>query len=323
MGGDLIISHVADIDGLGAAILAKIIDPGIDIVLVEVHELVQVIKELIESGKYEDYNDIYITDLAIRNDAIELILSNEKLRSKIRHFDHHKSEVDNTKYDFINVVYERDAFKPSGTSLFYEYLRGEYPGNEILKKPYVVDFVEAIRSYDTWDWKKDGNMNGKYLTDLLSIIGQNSFINKCYEAILKVKDENFYFSEYDLNLIENRQMEIVDYIEMCDKNLIKMSLLGYNVGVSISELYRNDVGNVLSERYKDELDFILIVNFMRNSFSLRTVKNDIDLGKIVKFINPNAGGYPKAAGMPIDIHSLFILEKINEKLKTSMTEKTK
>ena len=83
----------------------------------------------------------------------------------------------------------------------------------------------------------------------------------------------------------------------CDKNLIKTKFLNYNVGISISESFRSELGNRLSNKYKNELDFILIVDFHRMSYSMRTV-NDIDLGKIAKTLG--GGGHEKAAGFPMN-----------------------
>lgn len=49
---NLIVSHIADVDGMGAVILAKLVFEKIDIILCEPDELYSVFKELIGS-KYE------------------------------------------------------------------------------------------------------------------------------------------------------------------------------------------------------------------------------------------------------------------------------
>ena len=80
---NLIISHVADIDGMGAVILAKLIYDNIDIILLDPDELNGIIQEI----KSNNYKKIYITDIAIRDfDIYEFINNNF---DNILYFDHH------------------------------------------------------------------------------------------------------------------------------------------------------------------------------------------------------------------------------------------
>src|SRR5574344_1015358 len=110
----LIISHVADIDGLGSVVLGKTIfnkrhNTKLDYRLVEFHELDSVISSLIETGEYKEYDTIYITDVSMREDVIRKVQGNSELQAKIRHFDHHASELKNNSYPFVNVVLEKDG----------------------------------------------------------------------------------------------------------------------------------------------------------------------------------------------------------------------
>ena len=70
------------------------------------------------------------------------------------------------------------------------------------------------------------------------------------------------------------------------------------------------------QKYKDELDFILIVDFHRGSYSTRTV-NDVDLGEICKSLG--GGGHKKAAGFPMnkennDLILGIIKDNLNKKV---------
>lgn len=304
----VIISHIADIDGMGAVCLAHVVFKDIDVILVEVSEL----KDALELVKDKNYSKVFITDLPIRQDSINIINNNETLKEKIVHFDHHSSEVSNNEYSFINVVTTKNGINTCGTSLFYDYLKSIYK-TPILDKEYTKEFVELVRSYDTYDWKKEKNIAARDLTTLFTVIGHEEFINKYYYELV-INEKQFNFNKNDRFLIDAKDKEVENYINLCDEKLIRMSLYGYDIGVSISENYRSEVGNYLSEKYKDELKFILIVNFMRNSFSLRTVRDDIDLGEFAKKITSLAGGQEKAAGMPINSETMWILEKINNTL---------
>jgi oligoribonuclease NrnB/cAMP/cGMP phosphodiesterase (DHH superfamily) len=307
-GSDLIISHIADIDGLSAAVLAKIVKEDINIYLVETNELSILIKELNDTNEYVKYQNIYITDLPVRNDAINILNNNSEFNKKITHYDHHTSEVTKDKPSYLNVVIDKNGIPTSGTELFYDYLLEQYPNNKVLNSQYVKDFVEGVRSYDTWDFKRTGNQDGVNLTELFSIIGIERYLNKFYAEAMSMNKLKFEFDKADMDMINIKKEEVLAYIEDCDRNLMQIQFGEYNVGVVFAELYRSSVGNVLSTRYKDKLDFIMIINLMRNSISLRTV-NDVDLGLWAKSICPDAGGQQKAAGIPITQETKWILDK--------------
>lgn len=283
---DLIISHIADIDGMGGVILAKLIDKDIDYILCEPGNILDVLKEINPSS----YNNIYITDLSLSNEETYKYIDDNF--NNVLHFDHHKfkSSID---YKWSNVYIEKNNLLASGTSLFYEYLCCRYPDNKYLNSSYVKSFVEDIRGYDTWDFKRTGNLDGKRLTEIFSVIGINDFLDRYYNRITEnYMNDCFTFNDNEISIIEKKEQEVKDYVDACDKNLIITEFLGHKVGVSISEEYRSEVGNVLSSRHKD-LDFILIANFVRGSFSFRTT-NDIDLNEVAGLIG--GGGHDKAAG---------------------------
>lgn len=312
-GKSLIISHIADIDGLSAAVLAKIVEKDIDICLVDNNELSPVIKELNDTNEYSKYEKIYITDLPVRNDAINILNNNSEFSNKLVHYDHHTSEITKDKPNYLNVTIDKNGIPTSGTELFYDYLLTQYPDNKVLNSQYVKDFVEGVRSYDTWDFKRTGNQDGVNLTELFSIIGIERYLNKFYEEAMSMNKSKFEFDKNDMGMILIKQEEVLSYIEDCDRNLMHIQFDNYNVGVVFAELYRSSVGNVLSTRHKDTLDFIMIINLMRNSISLRTV-NEVDLGKWAKAICPDAGGQQKAAGIPIRKDTAWILEKVMSNL---------
>lgn len=296
---NLIVSHIADVDGMGAVILAKLVFENIDIILCEPDELYSVFKELIGSK----YNQIFITDLSIKTEEIFEFI--DRNFSNVKHFDHHIYSFD-IKYPWSTVIHKDGDFLPCGTSIFYEYLLNNYTECQYLNSTYVSSFVENVRSYDTWDFKNTGNLDGKYLTEIFSVIGIDSFIEKYYLKLLKnYRLKTFTFDKDELVIVKKLEDDIASYVDECDKSLIITQFLGYNVGISISENYRSTVGNELSARHK-ELDFILIANFVRRAFSFRTV-NDINLNEIASIIG--GGGHEKAAGASMNDENLKIFYK--------------
>ena len=120
-------------------------------------------------------------------------------------------------------------------------------------------------------------------------------------------------SKQDRIIIDRRMQNIQEYIEKCDNKLIFTKLFGLNVGISFSEEFRSEVGNALSKKYEDKIDFVLIINLLRGQYSLRTVKDDVDVSVIASKISRDGGGHPKASGATITKENTnIILDAISE-----------
>lgn len=301
----LIISHAADVDGMGSVILGKVHFGDVDYCLVEFSELETIIDQLIRTGKYKQYDEIYITDVSIRPSTIPLIDKNEGLKKRIRHFDHHPSEMAaSKKYPFINeVIRDENGVPVCGTTLFYKHIEKDFK----YKSEYLDKFLEGVRSHDTMG-PLGSTPYGNDLTTLLGFIRREDFIDKFATGIKEGKDP---FTKGDKMIVDGEEQRVKAYIEECDRNLFIIDLDSHRVGVSISELYRSSVGAELSLRH-DDLDYILIINFMRNQFSFRTTKEDVDCGSIAKGFTKEGGGHPKAAGMPINKNTVFILDLVKK-----------
>lgn len=309
----LIITHLDDTDGMGGAILGKLIDPNIDIKLAAIHDLPNIISSLIKNNQYEQYKAIYIVDLPLNPKLFELINSHPDFYRRIAHFDHHTSYMIPKECNWSTTIYERNGFKPSGTSLFHEYLLTQYPNHPLLNHPYTIDLVETIRSYDTWDWKKTNNLTARDLTYLLQRLGPDRFIDYFYRKILHVNKTNeiskVEYNETEQLLINTVIEEIANHIKECDRLLQPVIFENYSVGYITTERHRSDVGNELSEKYKDKYHFIMLYDPMRQSMSLRTVRDDVDLAVLAR--KYGGGGIPKAAGFPVSSVVLSLITPTN------------
>lgn len=310
-GKNLIVSHASDVDGMTPPILIKLFESDIDIVFCDPVEILAVLKE-IDINKYEI---IYITDLPINPNAAEYINENENLKAKVKHFDHH--ETISTNYSFINEVVKIGDIKQSGASLFYYYLLGLYKDNELLNNPTLKEYIEAVRTNDTSeeDWLSDNPSKyfliGRKLTVLLSLIGREKFVNKFSQLFQNLGSK--IFTEAELEMIRKQEEYIANHIKSCDKSLIRMEINGHKVGVVITPEFRSEVGNALSKKYP-ELDYILIADEARKSFSFRTVRPDINVYLIAKSLCSTGGGHPKAAGMPFCEENEWLIEKTKSSL---------
>lgn len=310
---NLIISHISDIDGVSAVVLAKIFIKNIDYILVELSELDSLIKEIIETQMAENYEVIYVTDLGFSDKAISLILKAPEFKNKIKHFDHHIIEERNNIYDFVNEVSKTGDHLNCGTSLFYDYLKLNYK-NKLLFTGYFETFVEAVRCRDVWETKKNEFKIGNDLSTYFTIFGPEIYIN--HFLIIPKNTKEFNFIREDQTLIDNHNKAMANYISKMEKNMVIIDIDDYKVGAVIAENYRSELGDFLSNKYQDQIDFVLIANIPRMSCSLRGIKKNIHLGEISRKIDPLGGGHISAAGFPINVNTIWILEKIIDKLKS-------
>ena len=285
----LLLSHIADLDGITPIILLNLLNEKFDYELFEVNELSEFILNKIDNDYFDKYDQIYVTDLGITKKCADRIV-NSKYNSKFKLFDHHESHDYLNIYDFAKVVEEHNGFKECGTTLFYDYLLKEYV-NDILKQNSVLEFVELVRENDTWQYTelKEEAFN---LNNLFSFYGRDVFIEN-YSQFLK-DNQKFYFNKIELTILESLNRQKQDYIEaMRDKVIIK-NIKGYNIGFVFAERYRSELGNYLAEVYYDTVDFIAIIN-MSSHISFRGKKNYKPVNKFAEIYG--GGGHPLAAAM--------------------------
>lgn len=156
----LIFSHESDIDGLGSIVLAKLAFEKVDYVLFpNVKKLELSFREYLDSGYFEKYDKVYITDLALYDPSLTIV-ANSSLKDKVLIFDHHQRAIDDNmnRYSFTKIVEEDKRGKRCGTDLFYEYL---LQNNLIPKSKKMSEFVELTRLEDTWAWKNSGSIGQK------------------------------------------------------------------------------------------------------------------------------------------------------------------
>ena len=291
----LLLSHIADLDGVTPVILLKLLNIDFDYELFEINELSEFILDKINSDYFDKYDKIYITDLGISKECADSIV-NSKYRDKFKLFDYHESHYYLNKFEFATVLEEHDNYKECGTTLFYNYLIKEYKNN-ILKKNSVVMFVELVRENDTWQFTdlKEESFN---LNNLFVFYGKDKFI-EIYSNFLKTNNE-FYFSSTELVILESLNRQKEEYIESFKDKVIFKKINGYSIGFVFAENYRSELGNYLAEIYYDKVDFIGIVNMNRH-ISFRGRKSSIPANKFAEIYG--GGGHPLASAMdlPIDL----------------------
>lgn len=292
-----------DMDGVGCAILAKLaFGDDVDISYCNYDDInLEVSKFLVEK---KDVDMCYITDISISDKVAKRI---DEECDNFYLLDHHPTALELNKYDWciVSVANKETGIKTSGTEMYYNWL--VYGG--FLQQSDVLDrFVELVRNYDTWRWAELGEAGVicKQINDLLYLYGRDKFIDWCIYEINKDVFPVLY--HVDRLLLETKQKEIDKYVEEKNEQIIFSELCGRECGFVFAEKYVSELGNRLCEMHP-EIDFVAMINMGTKTVSYRSVKDDIDLGKIAKEFG--GGGHPKAAGSEFSDEVKFkIIDKI-------------
>lgn len=291
----LLISHIADNDGISPIILLKLVLDDFDYKLFEIYELQDYMNYFIDNKLYNNYDRIYITDLSLSLDICKKIDSILELKNKLLVFDHHQSNLFVNEFSFATVVVKNEEGRMEcGTSLFYKYLKSVY-SNSVLGNEAVSHYVELVRENDTWDFLPNYENEARRLGMLFSLYKRERYIKSMINS-LKNNIISLFSKEEDYLLsIEQERMD--DYIESKIDKVYFGKINNYRVGIVFAENYRSILGNYLSKYYEDKIDFVIIINMAR-SISYRTIK-DINVGEFAKIYG--GSGHKKASGSPLPV----------------------
>lgn len=278
----LLISHIADEDGITPVILAKLIYKEVDTILINPGE---VDENLISN--LDKYNTIYITDLSITENLASKINEIEEYKNKIKIFDHHATSLPLKKYSFAKVVIEEKGRKECGTTLFYNYLL-TISENEILKRKSTQGLIEQVRLVDTYDFKTEKDKEALNLDYLFAILGRDNYITY-FTDYIKTHD-TFEYTEKEKFLIKLQKEKVENYISQKDKEIIFANIDNHKVAIVYAESNRSILGNFIAEKY--DVDFAIIINIARG-ISYRG-KNKTDLSVFAS--NYGGGGHKNASG---------------------------
>ena len=106
---------------------------------------------------------------------------------------------------------------------------------------------------------------------------------------------NFYFDDYELEMINNKKEITVKEVESFLKYLKVLNIEGFKVGICfIKYEYRNEVCEYLIN-HNSELDCIAMFAFENNQISLRSIKDNSSARIIAEKFG--GGGHDKAAAI--------------------------
>ena len=310
MSNCLIFSHESDIDGLGCVVLAKLAFKEVDYVLEHNPQYLEpVVREYYESNKLENYERVFITDLALEEPALTMI-AESPISKKLQVVDHHQRAINLNlnRYPFTTII-EEDTKRRCATELFYEYL----VNNKYLKPTKALDdFTEMTRLEDTWTWKeyKEFGIQAHDLAILHTIIGKEKYIDNMYKKL--IEQDEFSFTKEEQEQINLKKEKTNKYIQDTLPTLeyfIDEDNNKYAVGF-IDYEYRNEITEyIISNNNPNNIKYIIIVAMEKGKYgqkSYRSVVDDFNVNNVA--MKHGGGGHPKAA-------AVNITQEQNEKIK--------
>ena len=293
----LLISHVADPDGITPVILAKFVFKEFDTLLLNPNDVDQNLKENIDK-----YKEIHIVDLSVSEEMAKEIENKEEWKNKVKLFDHHYGNLYLNNYSFAKVIDEFNGRKESGTSIYYNYLTN-ISDNPLLHKNSTKGLVNQVRIIDTYDFQVEEDKKAHNIDALFTILGRQNYIDY-FTKYIEINDE-FEYTEKEQFLIKLEKDKMNNYIEKRADEMIEAELDGYKVGIVYAERYRSDLGNYLATKH-DELDFIIIINIAK-SISFRG-QDKVDLCAFAQKFG--GGGHKNASGCSLPKNLLQYITKL-------------
>lgn len=288
-----LVTH-GDLDGIGAAILAKIFFCDVEHVFYADYTTVDnYLSNFISGNKQKTDIQLLITDICPSESTCEE-LAKVAEQFKIHVFDHHKTRQWAEKYPWVTF----DTTK-CGTSIFFDYLKKLIPYPEGSK---LEEFVQAVEAWDLWKLDSPFRSRGEQLNALHKFVQSAEFIKLFVNNPDADKAEPvsslLHFIQLDKEAIIRRA------ITNCQKNpMIRRDSLGNTYLIVFTSDYVSEVCHAILEHPDfDDLRYVVAYSPMAEACSLRTKNAEIDVSDIAKRLG--GGGHKDAAGFyyPIRNH---------------------
>lgn len=280
------------------------------------------VKEAIDSGEVGKDTKVTFADIICCREHLQWLVDN---CASVEIYDHHNTNLwaDTICPNAVIISKTATGVPTCGTSLLYQnYAQLTFydpenkrwsefdTNNDETHKSLLTQFVDTIRSYDTWEWKSTNNILAKHLQTLFSLLGIKEFISS-YIKVLRVgsgvsnliPDSDYRFINARINS-EKERMDKFDMskVDLCTIRGLRTALALNTVGCNVS-----DLSSMFLEKYPD-IDMFVSFFFADGTLQFRTRRDDINLGKYIA--EPmGGGGHPQAAGAVIsdDLKELFKL----------------
>ncbi|CAI8870433.1 putative DHD superfamily phosphohydrolase [Brevibacillus sp. IT-7CA2] len=290
-----------DLDGESCAILSYLAFSNQEVVSrgVTPYTVNQEVQKFMEEDLTRDMY-VVITDVSVSDEVGSLIQKKVDDGHAFVLIDHHPTAFPlASKYEWANVITEEAGKKTSAASLYYDYLVNQ---GHLTPTGILSDYVELVRSFDTWDWDATGLVQANQLNILFYMVERDTFVQNVLGRLRgdDVHTDQFVFNEIESILIYTEEKRINEFEQ---KKLKQMKVIPveidleepktYQVGVVFLEQYHSTTGNFLCKN-AEMIDFVAMLDPGKGRISFRTIRDDVDLSVIAQHYG--GGGHPKASG---------------------------
>lgn len=280
-------THQSDPDGIGCYVLASLVYPELDTSLCKnVDELNEKLEKFITNKEGQKYDKIFITDLCPSEKLLQKI---EKSTSPVQVFDHHLTSCGYAKhFPFVTSLVEKNGFPTCGTELFYDFLKESFPE---IKTLFVDQFVHLTKLHDTWEWKKENNIQAFQLQILFQYLGCYGYYYYWKSECEKERTITTY-NDQELSWIKIQEKLNREKLENLMNHLIIKKQENYT---SISVIGNYEYRNILAEEIKKQNidgDILVLFAYDNGTISFRSLK-EIPVNRIALMFG--GGGHEKSA----------------------------
>lgn len=205
-------------------------------------------------------------------------------------------------YKFFSDLAERELENPIGFNFSLDH-------NSLENLILLSEFVDLVRSYDTFEWKVSNNTDAKKLNILFQMLGTKIFSRKYVKRLIGLDESKSIFSPTENEFITARIINENDAINNYDiSRLYYMDIKGLKTAIKFTGgdgIPMSDFAYNLLEKNKN-LDMFIGINLGAGTISFRTAREDLNVATFMA--EPlNGGGHAKAAGtvIPLDLRNLI------------------
>lgn len=298
-------SH-GDLDGVACTILSKRKFGDSSKIIVELCDYDNINSKLIEFCSREHFSVddlLLITDICPNSEVCEQI---DKIRDEISVvlIDHHKTKKWVSKYPWAH---------------FNPYICGALGTLEWLglEEEAALEFSRAVNAWDMWLTDSNHRERGENLNSLVSFIGLHEF-RKSMQNSKNLDEDLTRFKDLIFYINKNKKHYVRKVIkEQLGKAQCMMDGLGKTFKILFATDFISEVGyEALNHPESADLHYVVIINPVKNTCSLRSRGNEVDVGEIAKKLG--GGGHSSASGFIYNfkkkigstIHNL-LLNKLN------------
>ncbi len=293
----LVVSHIADLDGVASAVLAAHYLYDRDGVKPEVifADYEDAFSKVADAAK--DKEEIWICDLSWKPVSMSLI---EKLDhafpDRILFFDHHKSSQ--ACFDAWNDK-ATIHFDCSGTKctadLIWDHIQGSYFGKT---KQNLEKIVSAAHSRDLWI---RNDPNGCYISDVIDVFGAYSVFEKLFSDLTLIEKDNFPLAW--VGACKQAEKAREESYDLAIRSKVTTSFQRFDKTVYVSACLSNGFVSEVGDRILREMEggMIGFIDVKSGTLSFRADHESvaamgIGVNDIAAILHPNGGGHPVAAG---------------------------